>query len=194
MIDGPIKMVIAESMVVPPSRSFNDFLAEREFGILSTSYPHVFGAWIGPNRWRLGFETIPVAQEFWHPPMPIKQQRDMFNGFSRALAKGPALMVIKSSDWFNQSLTGLISGGSTSTQWTLQQWFLPQGMGLLAFDFQEFEATIIGPCSLLPVMMNIEKWAPKGAVRLDYNDSYVCGNAEHGLIFRNTYIPPHNEL
>jgi hypothetical protein len=50
-------------------------------------------------------------------------------------------------------------------------------MGLLAFDFTDFEATIIGPCSLLPNMKKIQKRAPKGTVRLEFNASYLCPNS-----------------
>ncbi len=177
MINAPIKIVDAEFAGAPPSRALGRFLAAREFGIMKTGLGHAQASWIDTNLHSfLGIESN-IQKLYWHPPMPLDEQRDMMDGFSRALANGPALLVVRSSDWLQNMNANIKLTGQAILPWTIQRLFLPQGMGLLAFDFKEFEATMIGPCSLLPIMKNIQKKAPKGTVRLEFNASYLCPNS-----------------
>ena len=128
------------------------FLDDKDFAIASVGATHALGTRLRDNlmgfQWAGVVDRIPVPGMLV-PPLTPAQQADRFDGFIRAVEKGPAAVVLQNECWGSDKVTN---------REQLHQFFNGVGLPVLEVPMLEgFNATIIATPEALPAFKKIAK-------------------------------------
>jgi hypothetical protein len=143
----------------PKRRDMSAFIQAPGVNVGRMGFSHAVGHWERYNTVSLPHLAQPVdISRYGYQGR--ESQIDMFDGFARALDKGPAIFLLRSDDWCHRTPD---MGAPCETPQAAFQSYVDRGFSVLEFPFHtepagwfsssaSFNTSLVAPCELTPLM------------------------------------------